>query len=357
MLIQNYYTFKILNTQLLKKTFTTLLLFVGCCILGRLVAQDIHFSQFYASPLTLNPALTGVIDGSYRVAGIYRNQYRSFTTPYVSYSASYDMKLLQKYTKNDVFGVGGVFVGDKSGDGALNMYSGMISLSYHKSLGKKHNHFLGLGIQAGYTQKSVNWATLTYPDQHIGVSDFTLPTGESGLKSTVSYFDLQAGFLHQSWVKEEIGIFTGLSIYHLTNPQESFSSSEMRLQNRITAHAGAYIKVVKHFYLTPNLIYQYQNKAQEFNIGTGFEYHMDTKKSPLILFIGLWDRISATDAFIVSAGIEYYKVRLSFAYDITTSSLTAATQSRSAFELALIYTGLFKSSGFNYPRLVPCPRM
>ncbi len=37
-------------------------------------AQDIHFSQFFASPLNLNPATTGVLSCDMRFSAIYRNQ-------------------------------------------------------------------------------------------------------------------------------------------------------------------------------------------------------------------------------------------------------------------------------------------
>lgn len=319
--------------------------------------QDTHFSQFYASPLTLNPALTGINDGTYRVSGIYRNQDRSFTTPYVTYSGSFDTKLLQGLLKNDVFGIGAVFLGDRSGDGVLSMYNAMLSVSYHKSLGKEHKHFLGIGIQGGYTQKSVNWNQLTFPDQHSNdFFDLSNPNHENITKSTVGYFDLNAGLLYQGWIKkDETGIFAGVSFAHLTSPKESFYGDNTRLPMRYTAHAGAYIKLVKHVFLTPNVLFLYQNKALQANVGTAVEYHVDLKKSQFVAFIGVWDRIN--DAFITSAGIEYYKVRISFAYDITTSSLTYATQNRSAFELAIIYTGFIKSKDVQYPRLVPCPRM
>jgi type IX secretion system PorP/SprF family membrane protein len=323
----------------------------------QVAGQDTHFSQFYASPLNLNPALTGISDGTYRVAGIYRNQDRSFTTPYITYSGSFDIKLLQNLLKSDVFGVGALFVGDRSGDGVLSMNTAMLSASYHKSLGKEHNHFIGIGVQGGYVQKSVNISALTFPDQHVnGNFDLSQPNGENISKSKVSYFDLNIGILHQSWIKkDEIGIFTGLSIYHLTSPKESFYNDNVKLANRFTAHAGAYVKIVKHFYLTPNVLFQYQNKALETNLGTGFEYHMDMKKSQFIAFVGIWDRIN--DAVIASGGVEFYKVRASFAYDITTSSLTDATRHRSAFEIALVYTGLIRSKDVQYPKLVPCPRM
>jgi type IX secretion system PorP/SprF family membrane protein len=334
-------------------TLALLVLLSTICLHG----QDTHFSQFYASPLTLNPALTGISDGTYRVTAIYRNQDRSFTTPYITPSVSFDIKLLQNLLKSDVFAVGGVFVRDMSGDGVLTMDNAMLSVSYHKSLGKEHKHFLGLGIQGGYTQKSVNWNQLSFPDQNAGdFFDLSNPNHENIAKGTVRYFDLNAGLLYQGWIKkEETGIFAGVSFAHLTSPKESFYNDNVRLPIRYTAHAGAYIKLVKHVFLTPNLLFLYQNKALETNVGTAVEYHVDMKKSQFVAFIGVWDRIN--DAFITSAGIEYYKVRVSFAYDITTSSLTYATQNRSAFELAIIYTGFIKSRDVQYPRLVPCPRM
>jgi type IX secretion system PorP/SprF family membrane protein len=336
---------------------STLLLLVFLYASAGLYAQDTHFSQFYASPLTLNPALTGISDGSYRVSGIYRNQDRSFTTPYITYSGAFDIKLLQNLLKNDIFAIGAVFLGDRSGDGVLAMNNVMLSASYHKSIGKAHKHFIGIGVQGGYTQKSVNWNKLSFPDQNAGdFFDLTKPNNEAIAKGQVSYFDLNAGLLYQGWIKkDEDGIFAGVSFAHLTSPKESFYSENDKLPIRYTAHAGAYVKLSKHFFLTPNVLFLYQNKALETNLGTAVEYHVDVKKSQFVAFIGAWDRIN--DAFITSAGIEYYKVRLSFAYDITTSSLTYATENRSAFELAIVYTGFIKSKDVQYPKLVPCPRM
>ena len=58
-------------------------------------AQDPNFSQFFASPLTLNPALTGKFDGVYRVAGNYRNQWPTINNAFRTYTASFDMGILK----------------------------------------------------------------------------------------------------------------------------------------------------------------------------------------------------------------------------------------------------------------------
>ena len=70
-------------------------------------AQDPHFSQFFASPLTLNPAFTGKFSGTWRLAANHRDQWPSIPKAYVTTSASLDFPILKsKIPDNDVFGVG-----------------------------------------------------------------------------------------------------------------------------------------------------------------------------------------------------------------------------------------------------------
>src|ERR1017187_492003 len=121
---------------------------------SRSFAQDIHFSQYYASPLTLNPALTGNINGDFRAAFNYRNQWFNIPTlntiaPYQTYQASFDMPLLRNNLGNDGFGIGAMFYTDKAGDGALTTFTGMASIAYHKAVDRYGKGRLSLGLQAG----------------------------------------------------------------------------------------------------------------------------------------------------------------------------------------------------------------
>lgn len=312
--------------------------------------------MFYASPLTLNPALTGVNEGTYRVGGIYRNQWRSISTPFNTYSASFDMKILQEKLKNDIFGVGALFVGDKSGDARLTLNSIIVSAAYHKGLDKQHRHFLGLGVQFAYTQRSLKTNELSFPNQFdASTGSFDLLNMENFSKPNISFFDMHAGLLHQSTFNDIVGMMTGFSIYHLVQPRESFLGQKVILANRFSVTEGLRIKALDRFYVLPNFIFQYQNKAKEINFGSAFEYHIPTKNTELVTSIGAWYRVG--DAAIITAGLEYYKVRLMFAYDINASLLKPATNNRGAFELAIIYTGIIKTKSLNYPILVPCPMM
>jgi type IX secretion system PorP/SprF family membrane protein len=330
----------------------------GSC--GMLQAQDVHFSMFYASPLNLNPALTGVNDCSYRAAAIYRNQWRSVTTPYNTYSVSFDTKLLQAKLPKDIFGVGVMFVGDRSGDSKLTMSSAMLSAAFHKGLDKNHRHFLGLGLQLGYTIKSLQWQQLAFPAQFDNtLQDFNLNqnNGENFAKPK-GYFDMQVGLLHQSAFNDMIGMMTGFTVYHLVQPKETFlGDKKAKLPMRFTVHEGLRIRPVRNFYITPNFIFQYQNKAMEINFGTGFEYHLQTAKTLVVPSIGGWYRVTGNDAAVVNLGLQAFNTKFLFAYDINTSSLKGATGSRGGFELAIIYTGCFKNNSISTPILVPCPMM
>ena len=338
------------------KIFTPFIFSVLLGLSSTLTGQDIHFSMFYASPLTLNPALTGANDGTYRAAAIYRNQWRSVSTPYNTFAGSFDIKLLQDKLKNDVFGVGALIQSDQSGDGKLTSTSAMLSAAFHKGLDKNHRHFLGLGAQFAFTQNSLKWQQLAFPDQFSG-TDFNLSqsNGENFSKPTINYFDLNMGLVEQSTFNDIVSNMIGFSVYHLVEPKESFLGQNVKLSNRFAVHEGLRIRAVPNFYICPNFIFQYQNKAQEINLGSSFEYHIPGKKSETVASLGGWYRLG--DAAIVTAGIEYYKVRLMFAYDINTSSLKPATNDRGAFELSIIYTGIIKTKSLNYPILVPCPMM
>ena len=70
----------------MKKIFSLFLMSVGVTAVTS--AQDPNFSQFFASPLTLNPALTGKFDGTFRVAGNFRNQWPTINNAFVTKTAS-----------------------------------------------------------------------------------------------------------------------------------------------------------------------------------------------------------------------------------------------------------------------------
>lgn len=80
------------------KSNTFILLVVG--LLGYMVpkAQDIHFTMFDLSPLTLNPGLIGDFNGTFRVTGNYRIQWPTIAK-YQTPSIGIDAPLLKGFRK------------------------------------------------------------------------------------------------------------------------------------------------------------------------------------------------------------------------------------------------------------------
>lgn len=332
-----------------------LLLTLALLAFGAMTAfsQDIHFSQFYASPLTLNPVLTGFHQGDYRVAGIYRNQWNSVSSPFVTFAASYDMKVLQEKLGEDVFGVGGMISNDRSSGGALNKLTIAASASYHKALGKKHR--LGLGIQLGYVQNSLDAANLNLPNQFDPAQqdfDQAIMSGEN-FDDNQGYIDFNTGLMWSFIASQKITVYQGGAIYHVIPPKESFLGDDNKLNSRFVVNGGARFQVAKKVYLTPAYIFMLQNKAQELNFGGAVEYHFGTPED-VIVSLGGWYRLD--DAPIISASVEYMRVRAGFSYDINTSDLVPASNNRGAYEISLIYIGMM-SKAAEGPILVPCPRL
>ncbi len=162
----------------MKKLFLALGLF-GFLSIG-LSAQDIHFSQFYMSPLNLNPAMTGVMNCNTRMIANYRNQWAAAlgANAYNTYSASYDQKLA--VGRSDYFGVGAAFWGDVAGQQSFGTTQGKLALSYSKKMGgyRRKAHYLVMGAEAAVTQRRVSKGDARWPNQVVnGVHDPNIPGG------------------------------------------------------------------------------------------------------------------------------------------------------------------------------------
>lgn len=81
-------------------------------------AQDPHFSQYFMSPLTINPALAGTGYGKFRLMSNYRSQWNIGRTPYSTYTVGLDANLFANDKKRkNILGVGLLFMGDQSSYG------------------------------------------------------------------------------------------------------------------------------------------------------------------------------------------------------------------------------------------------
>ena len=216
-----------------------ILIAVSLACFAGLQAQDPHFSQFFSSPLTLNPAFTGKFDGTWRLAANHRDQWPSIPKAYVTTSGSVDFGILKgKIPKGDVFGIGFSGLSDQSADAALKLNYGSVSLSYHKALDEEGYNTIGAGFQATFSSAILDRNKLTFEDQ-LTQNGFTNPTAETFSNGTgQNYTDLNAGILYSGSSNGVNNYYMGVSVYHITKPNLSFIDKTWNLASRVTIHGG-----------------------------------------------------------------------------------------------------------------------
>lgn len=353
----------------MKNIFITLLL----AAIGYTVqAQDIHFSQFYMSPLNLNPAMTGVMNCNVRLVANYRNQWASVLrdNAFNTYSVSYDQKI--PVGRYDYFGVGGAFWGDRAGESNFSTTTGKLALSYSKRMGgyRSKSHYLVAGVQGGVAQRSIDFLNLRWPNQHDGEGGFdpSIASGEDGLTTDNFMFaDFEAGLLWFTVFDENSNFYIGGAFHHLNRANQSFyEDGEDLLYSRFTGHAGGEFMVGRKFGLVPGVIVMKQGPSFQTNVGTSLKFLLGSSRFNYQAFqIGAWARIAnryqneeskeglgiLTDAAILSTRFDYNDFSFGLSYDINVSPLATASGGNGGFEFALIY----KICG-QERRNVYCPR-
>ncbi|MFT5168757.1 MAG: type IX secretion system PorP/SprF family membrane protein [Saprospiraceae bacterium] len=328
-------------------------LLIVCCLLGlgalSLNAQDIHFSQFYLSPLNLNPAMTGVMNCNVRLVANYRNQWASVlnSNAYNTYSVSYDQRI--PVGRYDFFGIGGTFWGDKAGELDFGTLQARLSFAYSKKMGgyRSKAHYLVFGADAGVSQRSIDFLNAQYGNQNRdGVFDGSMASGEAFENTNFLFADVSAGLLWFTVFDEDNNLYLGGAYSHLTNANQSFSDSAfVALYSKFTAHAGGEFMMTSKVGLVPGVIALVQGPSFELNTGASLKFLLGGNKRQYQAFqVGAWMRLSnhftkttTADAFILSTRFDYNDFSLGFSYDINVSSLRPASNANGAFEFALVY--------------------
>jgi type IX secretion system PorP/SprF family membrane protein len=309
-------------------------------------AQDVHFTQFTATPLTLNPAFTGAFDGPVRASAIYRDQWRSVigSAAYRTFAVSVDAPIVREISGDDYLAGGIQLYNDVAGDGNLNNFSGLLSLAYHKFLGTDGGKILSVGLQGGYTSKSIDLSKLYFGNQFQN-GGYQGSNGTQLDGSPVRYFTVNAGIGYSQSVNERFSYTLGVGGNNLNQPKESITrqkNSDVGLGMRLSAQAGAIIYTGERLSLRPALLYQTQSATAEIVAGNEFNYIIgndpEIKSLATSIFAGGWYRHN--DAIMISAGIEHRGLRVGVAYDYNTSSLNTASSGKGGFEICLRYIGL-----------------
>jgi type IX secretion system PorP/SprF family membrane protein len=320
---------------------------LACCIIGAVVevaGQDLHFSQWFNSPLTTNPANTGFIpDADYRLGANYRNQWSSvMSVPYQTMSIWGDAQVFRDRIVNGWMGVGGAILKDDAGASTLTSTEIYGSVAYHQMLG--YASLLSFGVNAGYINKRINTANLKFPDQFDGkFFDNTLPTSVVIDQPNVNFFDMQIGMNYAYFPTNNLYLNGGFSVQHINRARESFFTTDpvgfnSLIPRRYIGFVNASIKVNDHVIINPGGYYTSQAGAQEVSLGLNAQFDLEDNGDQQVIF-GLYNRFG--DAIIPMIGFIYHNIKLSFTYDATTSSLKNYNNGYGAFEFAIESQGFY----------------
>ena len=304
------------------------------------IAQDFHLSHYDANPLYINPALTGMSvneDWGLRINANFREQGgNSFSSANTTVAAGLD-KIL-----NNKFSLGGFVIDNKSMNGIHNTINMMLSGSYkiiHTKVDGSSPHNLSVGLQLGFLYKSINPANFTYDAQYspstVDGFDTNLPSGENYVRESLFRIDANLGMFYRYYNKDKkLSPFGGFSIYHLTQPDESYTGEISRTPVRFVLHGGCYYYINDELTIFPQILYMNQAKSNELNVEVlGFYKITDTQYQPMV---GVSWRNK--DAMVFHVGLKYKNNIFRISYDSNISYLKYYSNGRAGLELSVIYT-------------------
>jgi len=350
---------------MIRKTFITRVSLIVAIALSAktLQAQDIHFTQFNAAPLVLNPAFTGDFDGQWRGAAIYRNQWASVSVPYVTYGASFDAPIVYDLSIDDYLAGGIQLTNDKAGDGNLTNFSVLASVAYHKFFGIQENGVkaLSVGFQGGYSEQSIDLSKLYFgSDYYNGSFNPGQSLETQGLNNRVHYFVVNAGISWAQMTSSTFGYQLGLGANNLNQPMNGFEKTPNQQNNglgmRYNGQAGFILYTSEKFSLRPGFLFQSQATATEIIAGNEFHYivsNPEVRSFATAVFLGAWYR--SGDAAMIVIGGEYKSFRLGISYDYNISGLNKASNGNGGFEISLRYIAP-NPLDFAHKLVYPCSR-
>ena len=280
-------------------------------------AQDPSFTQFYANPMYLNPAMAGSANCP-RISMNYRNQWPSLRGAYLTNSVSFDKGVEELHG-----GIGLQIMNDIQGEGALTNTQINLTYSYHLQASRKL--YVLTGIQASYQQRALDKSKLFFGDQIDPNYGFIFQTGENTdeFADNVSYADVSLGMFGIYNQKH----FIGAALHHVSEPEDSYIT-ENNLPRRFTVHAGTKIPVGRTKkmglrgngpFISPNILYMSQYGANLLNLG------MSLTNDSLMGGLYFRNNFSNSDAILIVLGYESNGIRLGYSYDYTISELMGAS--------------------------------
>lgn len=318
---------------------------------GNSLAQDIHFSQYYETPLLMNPANAGVFNGDIRAIINYKNQWASIGNPYTTSMLSVDGGVFKnKWSKLHV-GAGLTVYADKAGKSEFGTTQVLGALSSVVKLNDKN--IISAGLNGGFAQKGIKNTDLEWGNQYdntTGTYNAALSAneGNASLSESFAYADFGAGLTWNFTTKpsnmtsnDRITANFGVAVFHLNQPKQKFYLDDVEsLYAKMVIHGRSYIGIKNTtLAIIPSFLMYKQKSQQEVLVGGLIRYALseESKYTGFVkesaVFLGGHYRIG--DAFIPSVYFEMASFSIGVSYDLTLSELATTTGASGGVEISL----------------------
>ncbi len=339
------YLYPLSNIQFMKNRNCFIIAFIAMLSPGLARSQDIHFSQFFETPLLRNPSLAGIFNGDIRVQGVYRNQWGSVTVPYKT--GSFNMEFKKPIGENNDFITTGMqIVYDKAGSTNFTTTNLFPAINYHKSLGGEKSQYLSLGFMGGLVQRRLDRSKMT-TNSHFDGNGYnpSLSDGESFKNANYAYMDGSVGMTFNSEMtpnNSHDNYFVGIAYHHFNRPKNSFyKNPEIELHPKWVFSGGMRFDMGETSYFTIQADHNIQGTAQETIGGAMYSVKIgeDFENPDYTLHLGGYLRWQ--DAFIPVVKLDYSAISIALSYDVNVSQLKTASQGQGGVELSVTYVGFF----------------
>lgn len=330
--------------------------YISCLILALVLtsfaevkAQDPMFSQYWSSPLYLNPALAGSV-AQPRLIFNSRLQWAKLPKSFTTYSVSADY-LVEDWSS--AFGL--LVMTDKAG--SANLRNTSVQGTYASKIRITEGWVFSPAVTFGYGSRSIDFDKLVFGDQIIHNG----PTTDDaiGHLGNRSFFDFSSGAVIYNKT-----FWAGFSAFHINQPNYSFLGEEANLPMRMSAHAGFRIPI-KHGVLSqsklssfaPSFVYKQQGEFRQFDIGSNVIF------DPVM--VGLWYRglpltknysgQTSRDAIIFILGLNLNYIEVGYSYDFTISSIGPDSGGSHEVSVSLLLPNISSNKVKKKDKILPCP--
>lgn len=323
----------------MKNLYVLIVLVCICFVLpdNQVNGQDVHYSQFYNSPHTMNPALSGIYNGDKKYLGSLRDQWRWVPVPWFTFGGAYDQKIYPDKSENHFFSIGGNFYHDRQGASRLNFTDINLTGTYSHLLNPEN--ILTGGVSLGIGTRGFDTKDLTWNNQWNGEAyDPSLPSGEDFDAKRITFFETALGVNYRWQKSSRTHIDAGIGVFHLVPPSAGYYDNEdQKLPMNVNLSFIGRFELADKFDLQFNALQQLQKEYKETLLGALGIIHVNQDRGKETeVHAGLGYR--TTGSLYPTLALQYtnYYVGLSYDIDFTDFNKEFDT-ARGAFELHFRY--------------------